>query len=94
MSELQSLSQPLEVVDYGHPVLLDAAECQFVVCQHGAPVAYVYRPEDAALYAAAPELLEALQGLLAKHITVARAFDCPKVAAAQAAISKALGETQ
>lgn len=48
---------PLDVVDYGEPVELESAECQFSIQARGAVVAYVYRAEDAGLYAAAPELL-------------------------------------
>ncbi len=50
------------VRDYGSPVSLEAAECQFAVLdgEDGAPVAYVYSREDALRYAASADLLEAL----------------------------------
>lgn len=51
------------VRDYGSPVSLGAAECQFAVLdgEDGAPVAYVYSREDALRCAASADLLEALQ---------------------------------
>jgi hypothetical protein len=52
------------VRDYGSPVSLEGAECQFAVLdgEDGAPVAYVYSREDALRYVASADLLEALKG--------------------------------
>lgn len=56
-------TEGLTVRDYGEPTALAAAECRFALLhgQDGAPVGYVYRAEDAALYAASPDLFEALK---------------------------------
>jgi hypothetical protein len=62
-------TEGLTVRDYGEPTALAAAECRFALLhgQDGAPVGYVYRAEDAALYAASPDLFEALEGLMDIH---------------------------
>lgn len=49
------------------------------------------RDANARLIVAAPELYDALSDLLAKHESAVRSFDCPKVAAARAAIAKVRG---
>ena len=99
---------PLEVRDYGEPVLLAAAECQFALLDgpDGAPVAYVYREEDVRLYAAAPDLLEDGGFLIdrldefesdLKDDAVARQFYghvSPALARLRAAISRANGADQ
>lgn len=54
----------------------------------GAPIRTLARHR----IASQAELLEALAGLLAKHESVARSFDCPKVAAARVAIARARGK--
>lgn len=48
---------------------------------------------DARLFCAAPDLLEALQGVVNKW-TFGTAYNAPEFVAARAAIAKALGETK
>jgi translation elongation factor EF-Tu-like GTPase len=69
-----------------------AEDCNYVFDAIDNQIAGPVSMDEAILVAAAPDLLAALEELLDKHVTVARSFDCQKVAAARAAIKKAKGE--
>jgi hypothetical protein len=59
---------------------------------HNATVATVYRSKDARLIACAPELADALAGLLKAHDTYYDGMpDTPTIAAARAALAKTKG---
>ncbi|MCC4295815.1 hypothetical protein [Brevundimonas aurantiaca] len=79
--------------DYGDPVSLEGAECQFAVLdgEDGAPVAYVYSREDALRYAASADLLEALNDFVREYegFEDGNGDPCPVLAKARAAIARA-----
>ncbi|WPH65979.1 hypothetical protein Mulvp2_32 [Enterobacter phage Mulvp2] len=56
-------------------------------------IGQVENESDAILFCAAPDLLEALQGVVNKW-TFGPAYNAPEFVAARAAIAKALGETK
>lgn len=91
-TDKQKWTAGLNIRDYGEPVSLEAAECQFALMDSpdGAPVAYVYRAEDAALYAASPDMAEALRAIC-EALEDGETFDATSIAkhAGRAALAKA-----
>lgn len=53
------------VVDCGAPDYLDGIQSQYTISCNGRPIAYAFKAGEAALLAAAPDLLEALGDLIA-----------------------------
>jgi hypothetical protein len=86
---------PLFIRDYGQPVELAAAECQFALLDapDGAPVAYVYMPEDAAMFAATPDLFEAAAEFC-RRVEAGEIRSKRSYAAFKAALSKATAQQE
>jgi len=79
---------PWRVNDWGEPEYLDGMRAQYTIEARGDDrTAVVFEQDDARLIAAAPELLEALVGLVDYHDTDEE--ELPEVTAARVAITKA-----
>lgn len=83
------------IEDYGSPEYLDGAMMQFALANgKGQRTAYVATLDDARRYAAAPDLLEALEAILGQRDLNAARLDSALHlwVHARAAIAKATGE--